>query len=179
MVPKLLSLLCALIAINVCYSFLYINPLSQYNSNLLSLQKKNKIFSNKFLRLYDTNEPYSVSSTTKSFVRQSDCIIVIAADSLSISDLKSIRKQLPIAYKTTVETRKKLLEAVDGTPFSLLTEDSIYNSNFCIYIKDEPSIAREFMTKLAKQIAKNQMRKTQAMQYLFCSRVYCMKITIL
>lgn len=71
---------------------------------------------------------------------ESDTIMIAPVNAVAAEELGKLKKSLPGGTRTSIIGKSKLIDYVDGTPFSLII-DKIAGSNFCIFAyKDDADL---------------------------------------
>jgi hypothetical protein len=72
----------------------------------------------------------------KDLVKKSNIIFLAPMNNFSMEEAELFKKSIPENWEYSVLTGNKIIEAIDGTPFCLLSS-IISSSNFCIFIFDD------------------------------------------
>lgn len=167
-----LSLIAILGLYSLSRAYLYTHSIKLTKS--LHLQNKSS------LKLVENDKNTEYLKIIK-WIKNSNAIIVIPTQYLNLDDINNLRKMLPITndseYKTSVETKSKLLEYIDASPFSLITSNDLTSSNFCIFVNDTIDKVREFLQGWVKQYSKTNVQ-SKKFQIILCTKLYCAKIDI-
>jgi hypothetical protein len=109
-------------------------------------------------------------------VRSSDVILTASATTLTMDDVLTLRKLLPLGTYTTVITRQVLFDALDGSPFCQMTGDSLFPTNFCVFLRGDVNFAKEIILKWLRVLKKNHGANAENMYLVVSTKMYCMRI---
>jgi hypothetical protein len=72
----------------------------------------------------------------KDLVKKSSMIFIAPMDNFSMDEAEVFKKNIPDNWEYSVLTGKSMIDAIDGTPFCLLSS-ILASSNFCIFVFDD------------------------------------------
>ena len=72
----------------------------------------------------------------KDLVKKSNMIFIAPMDNFSMDEAEVFKKGIPENWEYSVLTGKSMMDAIDGTPFCLLSS-ILAPSNFCIFVFDD------------------------------------------
>lgn len=104
----------------------------------------------------------------KELVKKSNMIFLAPMNNFSMEEAELFKKSIPENWEYSVLTGNKVLEAIDGTPFCLLSS-IISSSNFCIFVFDDDSQkSNEILNTCLNKVLK--ISKSSNYEYAICRK---------
>jgi hypothetical protein len=104
----------------------------------------------------------------KELVKKSNMIFLAPMNNFSMEEAELFKKSIPENWEYSVLTGNKVIEAIDGTPFCLLSS-IISSSNFCIFIFDDDlQKSNEILNTCLNKVFK--ILKSSNYEYAICRK---------
>lgn len=107
-------------------------------------------------------------SNEKELVKKSSMIFIAPMDNFNMDEAELFKKSIPEKWEYSVLSNKAVIEAIDGTPFCLLTS-ILSTSNFCIFVFDDDiQRSNDILNTCLNKVLK--LSKTRNYEYAICRK---------
>jgi len=111
---------------------------------------------------------YQVVTNEKDLVKKSNMIFVAPMDNFSMDEAEIFKKSIPENWDYSVLTGNAIIDAIDGTPFCLLSS-ILSTSNFCIFVYDDDiQKSNDILNNCLNKVLK--ISKSSNYEYAICRK---------
>ena len=104
----------------------------------------------------------------KDLVKKSNMIFLAPMNNFSMEEAELFKKSIPENWEYSVLTGNKVIEAIDGTPFCLLSS-ILSTSNFCIFVYDDDiQKSNDILNNCLNKVLK--ISKSSNYEYAICRK---------
>ena len=123
---------------------------------------------------------YQKQEDTKSLVKNSEMIIAVPINEISMQNLNDLKKNLPSKVSTSISSAAKMIESIDSTPFCLLLDHIVGSNHLFIFIENNSNDIYEVFLKWTRSISSDSKSDSPAVKMIIAKRghIICLNVQI-